>query len=68
MRPRFSILLALAVAVAGQVSKTCAQGFANCSRAIAPNGQVSWICPPATAQGNQWRASEFIPACLPGMA
>ena len=51
------------------MSITGAQGqnLANCSRLIAPNGQVTWICPPATAEGGRWRQGEFIPACPPGL-
>jgi hypothetical protein len=68
MRRQFSILLFVGIAGVGKVYEAHAQGFANCSRLIAPNGSVTWICPPAAAQGGQWRGGEFIPACPPGMA
>jgi hypothetical protein len=45
-----------------------AQNPSNCSRLIAPNGTVTLICPPASAEGGRWRGGEFIPACPPGMA
>lgn len=45
-----------------------AQSFSGCSRLTAPNGSVTWICPPATAEGGRFRNGEFIPACPAGMA
>jgi hypothetical protein len=59
---------AVAVFLFAVAQSADAQNLANCSRLIAPNGATTWICPPASAQGGEWRGSEFIPACPPGMA
>ena len=65
-----SIFAALIVVLGifAQNNVASAQNLAGCSRLIAPNGSLTWICPPATAEGGRWRNDEFIPACPPGMA
>ena len=71
MRPHLSVCAALAgitVGFAAPTLSTQAQNFAGCSRLIAPNGSVTWICPPATVVGGRWRGTQYIPACPTGMA
>ena len=71
MRAHLSVCAALAgitVAFAAPTRSTQAQNFAGCSRLIAPNGSVTWICPPATVVGGRWRGTQYIPACPAGMA
>ena len=63
-----TMLLLLAFSAYASRDSSFAQSLSNYSRLIAPNGSVTWICPPATAEGGRWRGSEFIPACPPGMA
>jgi hypothetical protein len=68
MHRQMAVYAALAGALFGHAQDARAQTFSGCSRLIAPNGAVTWICPPATAEGGRWRGGEFIPACPPGMA
>src|SRR5580692_3610634 len=65
--PRW-IMLAIALVLLSRPIAANAQSFAGCSRLTAPNGSVTWICPPATAEGGRFRNGEFIPACPAGMA
>ncbi len=48
-------------------SADCACAQDGCSRLVAPNGSVTMICPPASADGGHWRGSEFVPSCPANM-
>lgn len=65
---RWPIIPGAFIASLVSVTPLGAQTLAGCSRLIAPNGSVTWICPPASAEGGRWRNGDFIPACPPGMA
>jgi hypothetical protein len=67
-RINFAASISLALVLLAQTEHARAESPTDCSRLIAPDGSVTWICPPATAEGGRWRNGEFIPACPPGMA